>query len=70
MTDQQSKGGINDVKGKVDEAAGKMTGNEEQELHGKGKQVQGDAQRTLGKAKDAAQDKLGDAQNAVEGLKR
>ena len=54
--DEHDKGLVSDVKGNVHEAAGKLTGNEEQELHGKAKQVQGDAQKTVGKAQDDVQD--------------
>ena len=56
MGDQQTTGAVTDAKGKVEETAGKLTGNEEQELHGKAKHVQGDAQKTLGKVQDDVQD--------------
>ena len=81
MTDQKTTGTITDIQGKVEETAGKVTGNKEQEFHGKSKQVQGEAQKGLGDVQDsaqktvadvqdAAQDTLDDAKDAVGGLKR
>jgi uncharacterized protein YjbJ (UPF0337 family) len=58
MGDQQIQGAVNEVKRKVEEAAGKMTGNEEQELHGQAKQVQGQAQKTVGNAQENVQDAI------------
>ena len=34
MTDEHIKGTVSQVQGKVDETAGKLTGNKEQEAHG------------------------------------
>jgi uncharacterized protein YjbJ (UPF0337 family) len=53
MTDEHVKGTITGIKGKADETAGKVTGNKEQELHGKATQVQGEAQKGLGDVQDA-----------------
>ena len=53
MGDDQVKGTITGVQGKVEETVGKLTGDKETELHGKAKQVQGEAQKTLGNVKDA-----------------
>lgn len=54
MTDQHVKGAINKAGGKVEETAGKVTGDKEQEAKGKVKQVQGVAQEGLGDIQDAA----------------
>ena len=58
MTDEHTKGAISKVTGEVEEGLGKLTGNKEQELHGKAKQVQG-----------AGQEALGDIQDVVRGPK-
>ena len=48
MSDEQTKGAINKVTGSVEETVGKLTGDKGSELHGKAKQVQGEAQKALG----------------------
>ena len=53
MPDEHAKGIINKATGKVEEGLGKLTGNREQELHGKATQVQGAGQETLGDIQDA-----------------
>ncbi len=53
MTDEHTKGAISKATGKVEEGLGKLTGNKEQELHGKVKQVQGTGQEGLGDIQDA-----------------
>ncbi len=53
MADEHTKGAISKATGKVEEGLGKLTGNKEQELHGKVKQVQGAGQQTLGDIQDA-----------------
>jgi uncharacterized protein YjbJ (UPF0337 family) len=58
MTDEHTKGTISKATGDVEEGLGKLTGNKEQELHGKAKQVQG-----------AGQEALGDIQDVVQGSK-
>jgi len=58
MTDEHTKGTISKVTGEVEEGLGKLTGNKEQELHGKAKQVQG-----------AGQEVLGDIQDVIRGTK-
>ena len=57
MTDQHVKGTVTGIGGKVEETAGKVTGNKEQELHGQAKQGEG-------------QKGLGDVQDAVRGNKK
>lgn len=53
MTDQHVKGTINKTVGKVEEAAGKVSGDRKLESRGKVKQVQGVAQEGLGDVQDA-----------------
>ena len=53
MTDEHTKGAISKAKGKVEEVAGKLTGNRRQEAKGKARQVQGAAQQGLGDIGDA-----------------
>ncbi len=61
MNDEHTKGTMSDVQGKVEEAAGKLTGNEEQEAHGQAKQVQGDLQKGLGDVQDTTRKAVDDA---------
>ncbi len=53
MTDEHTKGAISTTEGKVEEGLGKLTGDKEQQAHGKAKQVQGAAQKGLGDVQDA-----------------
>ena len=52
MTDEHTKGTSTKANGEVEETAGKVTGNKEQEAHGEAKQVQGHAQKALGDIQD------------------
>lgn len=51
-----AKGGMDKLTGKVQEAAGKLTGNDNMEAKGKMKQMKGGAERGLGNAEDTAGD--------------
>jgi uncharacterized protein YjbJ (UPF0337 family) len=53
MADEHTKGAISKAEGKVEEGLGKLTGDREKQAHGKAKQVQGVAQKTLGDVQDA-----------------
>lgn len=53
MDKNRIEGGAQEVKGTVKEAVGKLVGNERLEAEGKIDKAEGDAQSTLGKAKDA-----------------
>ena len=57
MTDEHTMGDITKAKGTIEETAGKLTGNKEQEAHGQARQVQGDAQKGLGDVQDAVRGK-------------
>ncbi len=57
MTDEHTKGATSQVQGKVEETAGKLTGNKDQEAHGQARQVQGDLQKGLGDVQDAVRGK-------------
>lgn len=52
MSDEQAKGTLNKAQGRVVEGYGKLTGNRREQVRGKAKQVQGDAQLRLGSLKD------------------
>ena len=49
----QAEGTIKKVVGKVKEKVGKLTGDEETEVHGKADQVEGTVQKGFGDVKDA-----------------
>ena len=51
--DEHDKGALSDLKGKVKEGVGDLTGNEQWQGEGEGQQRQGDAQRGLGDVQDA-----------------
>lgn len=52
----QVKGTLKDVAGKVQEEAGKLVGNKEQQAKGLLKQVEGKAEKTLGDVKEVVKD--------------
>ena len=56
MNKDQVQGGATDIAGKVQETAGKLTGNREQEAKGIIKQVEGQAQKAVGDAKEIIKD--------------
>jgi uncharacterized protein YjbJ (UPF0337 family) len=53
MTSQRTQGAVNTVRGKLEQAAGWLTGNRRQELGGKVREAQGSAQHGLGDIQDA-----------------
>lgn len=53
MNKDQIKGSVKDAAGKVQEQAGKLTGDKEQQAKGIGKQAAGKVQKGVGDAKDA-----------------
>jgi uncharacterized protein YjbJ (UPF0337 family) len=56
MNKDQVQGVTTDLKGKLQEAAGELTGNREQEAKGILKQVEGKGQKALGDAKEIVKD--------------
>lgn len=56
MNKDQVKGAAKDAAGKVQEAAGKMTGSKEHEAKGLAKQVEGNTQKAYGDAKETIKD--------------
>lgn len=58
MNKDQIKGTAKEVAGKIQEEAGKLTGNREQEAKGLGKQVAGKTQKNFGDAKEATKDAI------------
>jgi uncharacterized protein YjbJ (UPF0337 family) len=55
MNKNQIKGTVKDLAGKVQEEAGKLVGNKEQEAKGIYKQVTGKAEKRLGDAKEVVE---------------
>jgi len=53
MTDEHVRGTITKARGKLEETVGKLTGDRREEATGKVRQVQGDAQESLGDLQDA-----------------
>jgi uncharacterized protein YjbJ (UPF0337 family) len=53
VTDEHVKGTLSKAQGKVEEGLGKVTGNKQEQARGKGRQVQGNAQKGLGDIQDA-----------------
>jgi uncharacterized protein YjbJ (UPF0337 family) len=56
MNKDQVKGTLKDSAGKVQEAAGKVIGSDEQQLKGVKKQVEGKIQKAYGDLKEVAKD--------------
>ena len=56
MNEDQVKGALKDVAGKVQEKAGKLFGNKQQQVKGLGKQISGNTERKLGDAKEVIKD--------------
>ena len=56
MNKDQVKGTVKDVTGKVQEEAGKLVGNKEQQAKGLLKQVEGKAEKKLGDVKEIVKD--------------
>ena len=54
MNEDQVKGKVKDVAGRVERQAGEWTGSKEAETHGAAKQVEGKVQGAWGDVKDAA----------------
>ncbi|MBY0577877.1 MAG: CsbD family protein [Burkholderiales bacterium] len=53
MNKDQAKGTAKDIAGKIQEEAGKLTGDKAQQVKGIGKQISGKAQKIYGDAKEA-----------------
>ncbi|AEK61558.1 csbD-like family protein [Collimonas fungivorans] len=56
MNKDQVKGASKDIAGKIQEGAGKLAGNKEQQAKGLQKQVEGKIEKSLGDAKEVAKD--------------
>src|SRR3954462_7953258 len=64
MDSDRVTGKMKDFAGKAQEKFGEMTGNEEQEAKGAGKQAEGKVQNTFGNLKDAGRNIADDVKNA------
>ena len=58
MNEDQVKGKVKDVAGRVERQAGEWTGNKEAEVRGAAKQVEGKVQQAWGDVKDAGQEAI------------
>jgi uncharacterized protein YjbJ (UPF0337 family) len=58
MNKDQVKGALKDGAGKVQEQAGKLTGNEKQEAKGQARQMEGKVQKGVGDAKEDVKDTI------------
>jgi uncharacterized protein YjbJ (UPF0337 family) len=58
MNEDQVKGNLKDIGGKIQETAGKVVGSTEQQAKGLANQVEGKTQANLGDAKEAVKDKI------------
>ncbi len=56
MNEDQVKGALKDVAGKVQEKHGKLVGNKQQQVKGLGKQISGNAEKSYGDAKEIIKD--------------
>ena len=56
MNQNQVKGVLKDIAGKVQEKAGQLIGSKEQQVKGLGKQISGNADKTYGDAKEVIKD--------------
>lgn len=56
MNKNQTQGAVKNMTGTVQEAAGKLVGNKEQQAKGVQKQVSGKAEERLGDAKESVKD--------------
>ena len=60
MNKDQVKGAAKDIAGKIQEGAGELTGDREQEAKGLAKQVEGKTQKKVGDAKETVKDAIDD----------
>ena len=60
MNKDQVKGTAKDIAGKIQEGAGELTGDKEQEAKGLAKQVEGKTQKKVGDAKETVKDAIDD----------
>jgi uncharacterized protein YjbJ (UPF0337 family) len=58
MNEDQVKGTLKDIGGKIQETAGKVTGSTETQAKGLANQVEGKTQANLGDAKEVVKDKI------------
>lgn len=53
MNEQQTKGNLARIRGRIEEALGRLTGNRRQQVRGVARQVEGDIRHGVGDAQDA-----------------
>ncbi|MEY8370532.1 CsbD family protein [Aerococcaceae bacterium 50-4] len=64
----ENNGTFDKIKGSVNEAVGKVTGDKEQEGKGKGQQARGEVEEKVNEAKDAFNDAKEDVQGRLDGF--
>jgi uncharacterized protein YjbJ (UPF0337 family) len=64
----ENNGTFDKIKGSVNEAVGKVTGDKEQEGKGKGQQARGEVEEKVNEAKDRFNDAKDDAQGRLDGF--
>jgi uncharacterized protein YjbJ (UPF0337 family) len=65
-TDDRAKGAWDETKGKVKEAVGDATGNDDLEREGRKDQVKGEGRKAVGHVKEAGEDLKDGARDAVD----
>jgi len=70
MTSQRTQGALNTVRGRIEQAVGRLTGNRRQEIAGKVHEAQGGAQQSIGNISDAVRKDRTSAPNDVIPLAR
>lgn len=65
---EENNGTFDKIKGKVNEAVGKATGDSEQEGKGKGQQARGDVEEKVNDAKKTFNDAKEDVQGRIDGF--
>lgn len=64
----ENHGTFDKIKGSVNEAVGKMTGDKEQEAKGKGQQARGEVEEKINDARNAFDNAKDDAKGRLDGF--
>lgn len=70
MNSDQVKGAVDDVAGRVKRQTGEWTGDTNKQAEGAGQQIKGKAEKAWGNVKDAARDASADLHQNQEGTRR
>ena len=69
MDENRFEGTARNIGGKIESAAGDLTGDQKLQAEGAADKLAGSAQRTFGKAADTVRDTVDDAKDAVSGVR-